>query len=181
VSLGKGVTHIEFGTFSGCESLTSVTFSDTLNCIGGSSFNGCKELKSMTIPASVSSIEGYAFAGCSGLSHVCYLGKRDPASEVVSTAFSGCTSLAEVNVIENNYEDEVFCGKQVSKGDTCEKKSSSFEDPSSSSRSPSSTEYSSGSSGEKPNFSGAKLDSKPNEFVMFIMSFSVLVGLSIHL
>jgi len=179
VSLGKGLTEVKFGTFSGCERLQSVSFSDSLIDIGMSAFNDCELLESVTIPASVSSIGGFAFAGCTSLTHVCYEGKSDPAHGEDNQAFSKCTSLGQINVLESVYEDNTFCGKPVSKGETCLKKSSdsSFTEYSSLASSTPSTHTKS----ESQNYDGAKLASKPNEFfIMFVVLLTAAV-FSYHL
>lgn len=59
-----------FGVFSGCSSLTSVTIGNSVTTIGTRAFEGCKNLSSITIPGSITSIGEYAFLYCDNLDDV---------------------------------------------------------------------------------------------------------------
>ncbi len=61
-----------YGTFYGCSSLTTVTFGENsqLTSIGGDAFSGCSNLTSITIPENVTSIGNSAFRDCSSLTDV---------------------------------------------------------------------------------------------------------------
>ena len=52
----------------GCTSLTSLTLTNSLTCIGEYAFSGCSSLTSLLIPESVHNIEVGAFSGCTALS-----------------------------------------------------------------------------------------------------------------
>ena len=70
VTIGNGVTTIEYCAFGGCSGLTSVTIPESVKGIGNVAFSGCSGLTSVTIRGSVTSIGGWAFEGCSGLKKV---------------------------------------------------------------------------------------------------------------
>ena len=112
------VTYIANGLFSGCTSLTSVTFNgavmigseafrgcsalqglnipDAVTFIGSRAFQDCTNLAIITIPAGVKAISDYTFAGCNRLSVVVF-----PAGlyTIGNYAFSG-TGLSELSIPE---------------------------------------------------------------------------------
>ena len=69
-TIPDSVTTIEWGTFEGCSSLTSVTIPDSVTSIGTSAFAYCNSLTTVTIPFNVTTIGNGAFYGCSGLKKV---------------------------------------------------------------------------------------------------------------
>ncbi len=69
LTIPQGVTKIT-RAFSGCDSLTSVTITNSVTSISAYAFNGCDGLKSVTIPNSVTSIGNFAFSRCDGLTSV---------------------------------------------------------------------------------------------------------------
>ncbi len=80
VTLSDSITIIEEMAFGYCSNLTSISFGNNLNIIGDRIFESCISLKSAVIPASVSSIG------------------QEP--------FFNCYSITEITVDENN---EYFC------------------------------------------------------------------------
>ncbi|WP_133964937.1 YDG domain-containing protein [Eubacterium limosum] len=90
--VAEGVTEIESGTFSSCESLKEVTLPDTvteiglraffdsglaniilsknLTTIGPYAFAGCDNLREITLPENLKTIENAAFQFCGGLTRV---------------------------------------------------------------------------------------------------------------
>jgi hypothetical protein len=93
-----GVTHIGDYAFTGCASLTNLTFPSTLTSIGLDSFYGCTSLTSITLPASLTSIGDSAFHSCTSLTSVTL-----PASLtcISDQAFTLCTSLTDVIFLGN--------------------------------------------------------------------------------
>lgn len=69
VLIGNNITRLGNHSFSGCTSLTKVTFEPTskVKSIGYGAFSGCSKLKTILIPISVTSIENKAIYGCSSL------------------------------------------------------------------------------------------------------------------
>lgn len=114
VTIGNSVTSIDKSAFSGCSSLTSVTFhckkidswfSNTIIkgvtigneviSIGGWAFSGCSSLTSVNIENGLTSIDRNAFEGCSGLTSVTI---PNSVTSIGSTAFAGCSSLTSVTI-----------------------------------------------------------------------------------
>ena len=62
--------------FSGCSKLTSVTIGNGVTSIEYRAFSGCSGLTSVTIPDSVTSIGEGAFFGCTGLTSIVYQGTK---------------------------------------------------------------------------------------------------------
>ncbi len=87
VVIGEGVTSVGGGAFSGCTSLTSLTFSDSVTSIGMSAFDGCIGLISVTIPKSVTSIGMGAFAGCSNLKSAIFEGNAPQLQYLVFSRY----------------------------------------------------------------------------------------------
>ncbi len=81
VVIPEGVFRIGNNVFDGCSNLTSVTLPQSLTTIADRAFYKCTSLPSITIPAAVTKLG------------------EDPMDPYV---FYGCSSLAEINVDENN-------------------------------------------------------------------------------
>lgn len=94
----KGVTTIEYDSFSCLELMTDVTIADSVKVIERRAFCGCDSLSSITIPGSVASIEGMAFLGCKSLKTVILL---PGVTTIEYDAFRSCTSLRSI-VIPNS-------------------------------------------------------------------------------
>ena len=69
-----GTKTIADSSFSGCESLASVTIPDSVTSIGEEAFSDCTGLASIMIPDSVTSIGDYAFEDCTSLEDAHYTG-----------------------------------------------------------------------------------------------------------
>ena len=65
LDIPRGVTTIKDYAFFGCDSLTRVSFLDSVTTIGAEAFGNCNNLMYVTIPESVTSVGGCAFINCS--------------------------------------------------------------------------------------------------------------------
>ena len=111
------MTIIDDYTFSGCNSLKTVSFPLNLTSIGSNAFSNCSNLSSITIPSSVRSIGSYAFDGCSNLTSVVYLGSKE---QNVTDIFRRCDQLKFV-CVASKYTSSSFCGlDQFCKHESCE-------------------------------------------------------------
>ncbi len=72
VTIPASVTEIQEGAFSGCTSLTTVTFAENSNLrsIGKGAFQNDSKLDNLVLPASLETVEAYAFSGCGNLQHL---------------------------------------------------------------------------------------------------------------
>ncbi len=116
--IGKPVTSIGGGAFSGCEELTSIDIPDSVKEIGYGAFSFCTGLTNITIPDSVTSIGEDAFEGCTGLTSITIPGSitslgssvfaecekltsidiPDSVTSIGDSAFEGCTSLTSITI-----------------------------------------------------------------------------------
>ena len=92
---GKPVTVIGSSVFSGCTSLTSIDFPDSLTSIDYSAFYGCTSLTSIDLPDSLTSIGDDAFYGCTSLISI---DLPDSLTSIGNSAFRGCTSLTGIRI-----------------------------------------------------------------------------------
>ena len=94
------VTSIESGAFSGCSTLTSVTFPASLTSIGYDAFYHCEALTSVDLSStSLTYIGDGAFRDCDALTSVAF-----PASlrSIGYYAFRDCDALTNLTVDEGN-------------------------------------------------------------------------------
>lgn len=71
----EGVTEINTSVFGFCESIKTITFSDTVETIDG--FDNCWNLESITLSANVKKINDYAFSGSNNLKTINFKGTMD--------------------------------------------------------------------------------------------------------
>ena len=71
----KGVTEINTSVFGYCESIKTITFSDTVETIDG--FDSCWNLESITLSANVKKINDYAFSCSNNLKTINFKGTMD--------------------------------------------------------------------------------------------------------
>ncbi len=130
-TIGKEVTGVYAGCFTGCKNLTRVNLPDTLKYIGYCAFSDCSSLKSITIPESVTEFDSFAFYNAAALESIvipknvtkmgvyafsdCYSLKSvkllAEVKELPSDCFSGCSSLTDVELpdsIEEFSNQNVF-------------------------------------------------------------------------
>ena len=94
VVIGDGITTIGVVAFGLCESLTSVTFPNSVTTIGASAFSG-SGLTSVTFPNSVTTIGEDVFFGCKSLTSVVL---SNSLTTIGGQAFLGCTSLTSITI-----------------------------------------------------------------------------------
>lgn len=82
-------------TFSQCENLKEVLFSDSVTKIRKGAFRNCRSLKEVIIPSSVTMIESEAFQGCSSLERIVI---PDSVEEIEENTFYACKNLKEVQI-----------------------------------------------------------------------------------
>lgn len=99
IEIPNSVTSIGAGAFCGCASLTSIVIPDSVTSIGEGAFLGCSSLASIEIPDTVTEIGNAAFGQCTGLRSVTLSGC--PTFDIWDI-FTGCTSVEEINVPEND-------------------------------------------------------------------------------
>lgn len=99
VVIPHGVKGILAEAFAFCDSLKSVTLSDSVSEIDDSAFYMCQSLEEIAMPKGVKSIGESAFYGCKELRAV-ILGEG--VSEIGDFAFSACPSLEKIEASEAN-------------------------------------------------------------------------------
>lgn len=93
ISFPDSIKKIENTAFAGCINLTSVSFPDSLTSIGQQSFRNCDSLTSITIPNSVTVIGNGAFSDCDNLTSVIFL---EGITNIANSMFSDCDNLTSV-------------------------------------------------------------------------------------
>ena len=78
------------------ENLVNVEIGDCCDVVNGGSFTDCQTLSSVTIGSNVFRIALYSFDGCSGLTTCTILGNS--LKEIQTDAFEGCTSLTSIDI-----------------------------------------------------------------------------------
>ena len=81
--------------FSGCTGLTNITIPNSVTTIGSSAFFGCAGLTSITIPNSATTIGDYAFYNCDGLTSITI---PNSVTTIGNSAFSGCAGLTSITI-----------------------------------------------------------------------------------
>ena len=76
-----GVTEISAATFEGCQSIQTLTISQSVETIRNWAFADCTNLKSVWIPSSVTYIEESAFRNCLSLTDIYCFGNQMPQTE----------------------------------------------------------------------------------------------------
>lgn len=98
VRFNESLTTILDNCFAYCEKLRNVSFPNNLQTIGVGAFRGCDSFDSATIPDSVTSVDIAAFEECLNLKTV-HIGKN---TSIVGRVFTGCPSLENITVSEEN-------------------------------------------------------------------------------
>ncbi|MBO5661687.1 MAG: leucine-rich repeat domain-containing protein, partial [Tidjanibacter sp.] len=109
ITFDGAVTEIgDWGAFSGCTSLTSITIPDSVTSIGDSAFVNCWSLTSITIPDSVTEIGAYAFYGCPSLASITI---PEGVTSIGELAFYICSSFESITIPNSvtSIGDNAFC------------------------------------------------------------------------
>ena len=69
-SSGSRLSYIEYGAFSDCTALESLSFGGSVKTIDSNAFAGCKSLAQFTIPSSVEELGNELFSGCEKLTDI---------------------------------------------------------------------------------------------------------------
>ncbi|MBR4966089.1 MAG: leucine-rich repeat protein, partial [Lachnospiraceae bacterium] len=97
ITIPKSLTYA-IGVFTGCSSMTNVTFEDGIQTVVSNLFSGCTGLKSITLPEGMVGIGSYAFQNCSALETI-YM--PDSVTWIGDRALYNCVSLKEVELSSN--------------------------------------------------------------------------------
>lgn len=95
----SSVVAVEGYSFSGCDKIKNIKFSENLKTIGDMAFHRCSNLKSLKFGENLQSIGPCAFVECSALKEVTL-----PKSllSIGCNAFFGCGSLTDVIILSEN-------------------------------------------------------------------------------
>ena len=90
-----GGTTIASDAFRNCNSLISITFSNSIENINDYAFYGCNGLTNIVIPNSVQNLGNSAFCRCNGLKSIII---GDGVKKIGDSAFAECENLATVTI-----------------------------------------------------------------------------------
>ena len=99
VNIHANIESIGHSAFSGCKSLTELTFENgKLTVIGlnlYTIFGGCTSLERIVLPENLTAIQGYAFQSCTALKEVVFGNNMQTIS---GYAFDNCNNLTVCNI-----------------------------------------------------------------------------------
>ena len=98
VTFSKYLNYVNYRAFANCNNLISVTLNDGLSYIYEEAFYKCQSLTNVIIPDSVALIDVRAFYGCNSLTNI-KIGKG--VKTIGFAAFAGCNSLKTVTIPAN--------------------------------------------------------------------------------
>ncbi len=98
VTFEEGTTKIAACLFDSCGGIVNIVIPDTVTVIGKQTFYKCENLESVVIPLSVTSVENQAFNDCSALKSVEF---KNPNTKIGERVFSNCSSLASIKLPDN--------------------------------------------------------------------------------
>ena len=113
VTISNSVTSIDDHAFCGCKGIESVLFDKDgqLTSIGDGAFSGCKALTSIEIPRGVLSIGERVFSDCSNLTSIVFE-EGSQLTSIGNSAFDDCRSLKSIKIPSNviNLSKKTFGG-----------------------------------------------------------------------
>lgn len=98
VIIPDSIEIIGNSVFSGCTSLTNVTFGSGITSIGSSAFLNCTSLTTITLPTNLTSISNDAFRNC-GITSISIPANVNTIGQM---AFAGCLNLSTITVDVGN-------------------------------------------------------------------------------
>ncbi len=107
IEIGEGITYVGKFNFYGCNKVTAVTFSSTVETIGWGAFGYCSALVSVTIPAGVNTLMRYAFYQCENLASVTFAQGSELAA-IERYAFLNDANLTNVVGIPANADIDTY-------------------------------------------------------------------------
>ena len=138
IDFNEGLEDICMAAFSECKNITELTFKEGLKIIDVGAFANCKSITEIILPESLETISEKAFINCSNLSGEIiisdnvkifednvfsgtkitsvYIGSG--VTEMSSDTFSGCGSLSNIEVSENNSNYSSHSGALYNKAKT---------------------------------------------------------------
>ena len=88
-----GVMTIGEYAFDGCDQLTEIILSGTVDTIEGGAFYGCTGLENINLPTGVIVIGDFAFSNCTNLKSIDI---PNTVTQIQESAFSNCTNLEKI-------------------------------------------------------------------------------------
>lgn len=89
----SGVMTIGEYAFDGCDQLTEIILSGTVDTIEGGAFYGCTGLENINLPTGVIVIGDFAFSNCTNLKSIDI---PNTVTQIQESAFSNCTNLEKI-------------------------------------------------------------------------------------
>ena len=118
VSMQKGVENVGKLAFSGCRNLSSLSFSEGLKEISSYAFENCASLSSVSFSEGLEKIGSYAFKNCGSLTSVAF---PEGLTEIEEFTFYGCDKLDSLSFPTSmkaiNWT--AFCTHRGGYGDSC--------------------------------------------------------------
>jgi hypothetical protein len=90
ITLPKGLTYIDIGTFMDCTGLTEISLPNGIRTISAYTFSGCTSLAKVILPDGLEFIEEGAFMDCQSLTSIMIPGS---VTVIVDSSFYGCYNL----------------------------------------------------------------------------------------
>ncbi len=107
VTFSEGRTVIPDYLFHRCTGIQTIELPDTVTTIGRDAFAGCSNMTAITLPDDLEEIGYYVFQGCSSLQS---LEIPDGVTELYNTTFYGCSALETITLPDTmtTIESSVF-------------------------------------------------------------------------
>ncbi len=102
---GGDGTDILYGSFFGCDMITSLTIGNKVQAIGENAFSNCRGLTEMTVPDSVESIGAGAFSGCSAIKSITlpFVGSEKKAKHPLGYIFGTSSYTGGIKTSQQYY------------------------------------------------------------------------------